>query len=120
MATLKSKRKQKEQIENLSKEVEKIVETPVEEETSANLYLNEAEQEALLEQQEVESLTKKNVSIEKMQRAVEVAQTQFNLYDRNFSVNGFVDKGSKSQLSLSNEDFDVVITIKDSEKFGII
>ena len=116
MATLKSKRKQEAEIENLSKEVENVA--PVEE-TSPSPYLNEAEQTALAEQHQKDVEDSKNVSTEKMQMAVVVVQEQFNLCDKNFSVNGFADKGSKCQLSMSNPDFDVVITVKDTEKFGI-
>ena len=134
MATLKSKRKQEAKIENLSKEVEKSKKSkktaPVEEEvtpavettpeTPVSPYMNEAEQTALAEQHEKDTAESKKVSIEKMQTAVEVAQEQFNLCDKNFSVNGFADKGSKCQLSMSNDDFDIVIVIKDTEKFGIV
>lgn len=137
MATLKSKRKQEEKIENLSKEVEKSkkktkktevaeetapAETPAvaEETTSPSPYMNEAEQTALAEQHEKDTAESKKVSIEKMQKAVEVVQEQFNLCDKNFSMNGFADKGSKCQLSMSNDDFDIVIVIKDTEKFGIV
>ena len=139
MAILKSKRKQEAKIENLSKEVEKtkkkskktapveeevtpVVETTPEtiEETSTSPYMNEAEQTALAEQHEKDTAESKKVSTEKMQMAVEVVQEQFNLCDKDFSVNGFADKGSKSQLSMSNDDFDIVIVIKDTEKFGIV
>lgn len=139
MAILKSKRKQEAKIENLSKEVEKtknkskktapveegvtpVVETTPEtiEETSTSPYMNEAEQTALVEQHEKDTAESKKVSTEKMQMAVEVVQEQFNLCDKNFSVNGFADKGSKCQLSMSNDDFDIVIVIKDTEKFGIM
>lgn len=139
MAILKSKRKQEAKIENLSKEVEKtkkkskktapveeevthVVETTPEtiEETSTSPYMNEAEQTALSEQHEKDTAESKKVSTEKMQMAVEVVQEQFNLCDKNFSVNGFADKGSKCQLSMSNDDFDIVIVIKDTEKFGIL
>lgn len=143
MAILKSKRKQEAKIENLSKEVEKTkkktkkkskktapveeevtpaVETTPEtvEETPVSPYMNEAEQTALAEQHEKDTAESKKVSTEKMQMAVEVVQEQFNLCDKNFSVNGFADKGSKCQLSMSNDDFDIVIVIKDTEKFGIM
>ena len=139
MAILKSKRKQEAKIENLSKEVEKTkkkskktapveeevtpaVETTPEtvEETPVSPYMNEAEQTALAEQHEKDTAESKKVSTEKMQMAVEVVQEQFNLCDKNFSVNGFADKGSKCQLSMSNDDFDIVITVKDTEKFGIL
>lgn len=140
MATLKSKRKQEAKIENLSKEVEKtkkkskktapveeevtpVVETTPEtpvEETPVSPYMNEAEQTALAEQHEKDTAESKKVSIAKMENAVEVVQEQFNLCDKNFSMNGFADKGSKCQLSMSNDDFDIVIVIKDTEKFGIV
>lgn len=135
MATLKSKRKQEAKIDNLSKEVEKSQKkskktAPVEEEvtpvvetspeTPVSLYMNEAEQTALAEQHEKDTAESKKVSIAKMENAVEVVQEQFNLCDKNFSVNGFADKGSKCQLSMSNDDFDIVITVKDTEKFGIM
>ena len=127
MATLKSKRSKKAEIEAIEQEVEKSTpveeQTPVEEEvpaTEESPYLNDAEQNALAEQHEKDTEKSRRVSIEKMEQAVEVVQNQFNLYDKNFSVNGFADKGSKCQLSMSNGDFDIVVTIKDSEKFGII
>lgn len=123
MATLKSKRKQKAEIEAIEQEVEKstpVEETPVEEVPSESPYLNEAEQTALAEQHEKDNAESKKVSIAKMESAVEVVSDHFNLYGHDFIVNGFADKGSKCQLSMSNGDFDIVITIKDAEKFGII
>lgn len=99
MATLKSKRKQ-----------EAVVES----------YLNEAEQTALAEQHERDVEDSLKVSTAKMESAVEVVQNHFNLCDKGFSVNGFADKGSKCQLSMSNDDFDIVVTVKDTEKFGIM
>ena len=124
MATLKSKRKQEAKIESLGTEAENIKKnsketSPVEESTSST-YMNEAEQTALAKQHEKDTAESKKVSTEKMQMAVEVVQEQFNLCDKNFSVNGFADKGSKCQLSMSNDDFDIVVVIKDTEKFGIL
>lgn len=120
MATLKSKRKQKAEVEELTTEVEQSTPEVVEETPVESPYLNDAEQTALAEQHEKDTAESKKVSIEKMESAVEVVSDKFNLYGHNFIVNGFADKGSKCQLSMSNGDFDVVITIKDSEKFGII
>ena len=121
MATLKSKRSKKAEIEALEQEVENTA--PVVEEevpaTEESPYLNEAEQNALAEQHEKDTAESKKVSIAKMERAVEVASDLFNLYDKDFIVNGFADKGSKCQIAMSNGDFDIVITIKDAEKFGI-
>lgn len=148
MATLKSRRKQQAEIENLVKkdpapkeerkstkrkpkktpEAETAVtpvETPVEEsvpveDVPTSPYMNEAEQTALAEQHEKDTEDSKKVSIDKMEEAVRVASENFNLLDKGFSVNGFADKGTKVQLSVSNGDFDLVITIKDAEKFGIL
>ena len=137
MTSLKSKRKLEAQIENLSKEPEKtkktrkkksssaeeettpIVETPVEE-TPVSPYMNEAEQTALAEQHERDTEESNKVSFDKMEETVRVVSESFNLSDKGFSVNGFSDKGSKVQLSVSNGDFDLVVTVKDAEKFGII
>lgn len=147
MATLKSRRKQQAEIENLVKDstpkeekkstkrkpkktpeaetavtpVETPVEetVPVEETPAESPYLNDAEQKALAEQHEKDSEESKKVSIDKMEEAVRVVSENFNLLDKGFSVNGFADKGTKVQLSVSNGDFDLVITIKDAEKFGI-
>lgn len=116
MATLKSKRKQEAVIENLTKEAKNSAPT---EEIPTSPYMNEAEQTALAEQHEKDVAESKKVSIEKMQKAVEVVQEQFNLCDKDFSINGFADKGSKCQLSMSNADFDIVITVKDNEKYQI-
>lgn len=119
MATLKSKRKQEAEIKELTAVAEES--TPeVVEETTESPYLNDAEQNALAEQHEKDTAESKKVSIAKMESAVEVVSDHFNLYDKNFVVNGFADKGSKCQLSMSNGDFDIVVTIKDAEKFGII
>lgn len=120
MATLKSKRSKKAEIEVLEQEVENTAPV-VEEEVPAteSPYLNEAEQNALAEQHEKDTAESKKVSIAKMERAVEVASDLFNLYGKDFIVNGFADKGSKCQIAMSNGDFDIVITIKDAEKFGI-
>lgn len=115
MATLKSKRKQEAKIENLEKEVQKS--SPAEETESK--YLNEAEQTALSEQHESDIVDSKKVSTIKMEKAVEVVQNMFNLSDKSFVMNGFADKGGKCQLSLSNDDFDIVVVVKDNEKYGI-
>ena len=117
MAVLKSKRSQEALIENLTKEVENSAPT---EDVVESKYLNEAEQDALAEQHEKDIAESKKVSIAKMEKAVEVVEEQFNLCDKSFAVNGFSDKGGKCQLSLSNDDFDLVVTVKDNEKFGII
>lgn len=119
MATLKSKRKQQELSKELTAEVEQTTPAEAEETPTESPYLNDAEQTALSEQHEKDTEESKKVSIAKMEKAVEVVSDQFNLYGHNFVVNGFADKGNKCQLSMSNGDFDIVVTIKDAEKFGI-
>lgn len=120
MATLKSKRKQKAVIEELTTEVEQSIPEVVEDTPAESPYLNDAEQTALAEQHEKDSAESKKVSTAKMERAVEVVSDHFNLYGHDFVMNGFADKGSKCQLSMSNGDFDIVVTVKDAEKFAIV
>ena len=83
-------------------------------------YLNEDEAQALSSQVESEEAEKKKVSIKKMEAVVDLVQREFHLEEGNYSVNSFADKGTKSVISLSNEDFDISITIKDNEKFNIV
>lgn len=120
MATLKSKRKKQEEIEELTAEVEQTTPVEAEDTPTESPYLNDAEQTALAEQVEKDTEESKKVSIVKMERAVEVVSDMFHLYGHDFIMNGFADKGSKCQLSMSNGDFDIVVTVKDSEKFGIV
>lgn len=85
-----------------------------------NPHINEDEAKALSEQVKADEAKSKEISIKKMEAVVECVQCEFHLDDGNYVVNAFADKGNKSQISLSNEDFDIVVTIKDNEKFGII
>ena len=85
-----------------------------------NPYINEDEARVLAEQAKADEAKSKEISIKKMEAVVECVQREFHLSDGNYVVNAFADKGNKSQISLSNEDFDIVVTIKDNEKFGII
>lgn len=122
MAMLKSK-KSKEKPDN-EKKVSKTATPEVQETASApeeavSPYLNSDEQEALATQHEKDTESEKKVSTEKLQKAVEVAENSFNLSGGNFAVTGFSDKGNKFTLSLSSEDFDLTVTIKDAEKYGI-
>lgn len=97
------------------------VESDIQKDVSTSEYLNAAEQEALASQVEkdYESDDPNKVSTKKLEAAVEMCEKTFNLSGGKFVVNGFTDKGTKFQLSLSNEDFDLNIVIKDSIKHGI-
>lgn len=55
------------------------------------------------------------VSIEKTQVVVDHLQNLFNLKDRNFVLAGYADKGNKIITTLSNEDYDVQVTIKSGD-----
>ena len=116
MATLKKMRKKEAEIEALESEVNNYDPESVDE----NPYLNEDEIESLSAQAELEEAKSKEISIKKMESVVECVQREFHLSDGNYVVNAFADKGNKSQISLSNSDFDIVVTIKDNEKFGIM
>ena len=85
-----------------------------------NPHINEDEARALAEQVKSDEVKSKEISIKKMEAVVDCVSNEFHLSEGNYVVNAFADKGNKSQISLSNEDFDIVVTIKDNEKFGII
>lgn len=100
-------------------EVNEVEVTVSDETVEENPHINEAEAEVLAKQAEAEEAKSKEISIKKMESVVECVQKEFHLSEGNYIVNAFADKGNKSQISLSNEDFDIVVTIKDNEKFGI-
>lgn len=85
----------------------------------ANPNITQEEAEALSAQVE-EAESKKEISIKKMEAVVACVQREFHLSDGDYVVTAFADKGNKSQISLSNEDFDIVVIIKDNEKFNIL
>ena len=78
--------------------------------------ITEEELDALNSQVEEE---KKQISTKKMEAVVALVQEEFVLSDKGYIVTAFADKGNKSVISLSCEDFDITVTIKDNEKFGI-
>ena len=102
------------------KKLKKEAEVEAVEVAEENPYINEAEANALSEQAQSEEAKSKEISIKKMETVVDCVQREFHLSEGNYIVNAFADKGNKSQISLSNEDFDIVITVKDNEKFGIM
>jgi hypothetical protein len=110
-------RKKEAEVEALEAEVKASAPNePVEE----NPHINEDEQKALAEQVKSDEAKSREISIKKMEAVVNCVSEAFHLSDGKYVVNAFADKGNKSQISLSNEDFDIVVTIKDNEKFGII
>ena len=121
MAKFKS-RKSEERAKEL---VEAVSEPTTEEETTSipseedNKYMNAEEREVLEEQASDIAEEESKVSTEKMQRAVDLVSRKFNLLGGDFVVTGFVDKGTKVAVSLANADFDIAITIKDSDRYGI-
>lgn len=121
MAKFKS-RKSEERAKEL---VESVSEPTTEEETTSvpseedNKYMNAEEREVLEEQASDIAEEESKVSTEKMQRAVDLVSRKFNLLGGDFVVTGFVDKGTKVAVSLANADFDIAITIKDSDRYGI-
>lgn len=121
MAKFKS-RKSEERAKEL---VESVSEPTTEEETTSvpseedNKYMNAEEREVLEEQASDVAEEESKVSTEKMQRAIDLVSRKFNLLGGDFVVTGFVDKGTKVAVSLANADFDISITIKDSDRYGI-
>ena len=110
-------RKKEAEVEALEAEVKASAPNETVEE---NPHINEDEAKALAEQVKSDEAKSKEISIKKMEAVVECVSEAFHLSDGSYVVNAFADKGNKSQISLSNEDFDIVVTIKDNEKFGII
>ena len=121
MAKFKS-RKSEERAKEL---VEAVSEPTTEGETTSvpseedNKYMNAEEREVLEEQAGDIAEEESKVSTEKMQRAIDLVSRKFNLLGGDFVVTGFVDKGTKVAVSLTNADFDIAITIKDSDRYGI-
>lgn len=121
MAKFKSRKSQ----EKAKELVESVSEPTTEEETASvpsdedNKYMNAEEREVLEEQASDVAEEESKVSTEKMQRAVDLVSRKFNLLGGDFVVTGFVDKGTKVAVSLANADFDIAITIKDSDRYGI-
>ena len=110
-------RKKEAEVEAVETEV---VDSAPTETVEENPHINEDEAKALAEQVKSDEAKSKEISIKKMEAVVECVQREFHLSEGNYVVNAFADKGNKSQISLSNDDFDIVVTIKDNEKFGIL
>ena len=110
-------RKKEAEVEALEAEVKASAPDEIVEE---NPHINEDEAKALAEQVKSDEAKSREISIKKMEAVVDCVSEAFHLSDGSYVVNAFADKGNKSQISLSNEDFDIVVTIKDNEKFGII
>ena len=121
MAKFKSRKSE----ERAKEIVEAVSEPTTEEETTSvpseedNKYMNAEEREVLEEQASDIAEEESKVSTEKMQRAIDLVSRKFNLLSGDFVVTGFVDKGTKVAVSLANADFDISITIKDSDRYGI-
>lgn len=74
---------------------------------------------AIGEPQEEELLQYDGISSDRINHAVNVLEDRFNLTGENYSVTGFKDKGNTCIVSLSNSDFDLTVTIKDTIKYDI-
>ena len=82
-------------------------------------YLNEREREALEKQVDSDNEDSSKVATVRMEKALKVVSDKFNLTNDDFILKGFSDKGTKFQMSMSNDDFDITILVKDTEKFEI-
>lgn len=74
--------------------------------------LNEDEKEALAKTAP-EDENKGEVSTAKMNSVLNLISDEFNLVDKRYTMLNYKDSGSKVTMSLSNEDYDVTITVKD-------
>lgn len=107
MAKLKSKAVETKETKDTA------VETPVEEQG----VMNEAEKEAVKEQENKVEETGANT--ERLQLATNLVSSKFNL-DDSYRVAKFDDKGKVVNLTLENGEFIVAVTIKDSDRHGMI
>lgn len=74
-------------------------------------------EESLLNKAESSS----KVSQEKMGKTLDLLSKEFNLNAKHFNLRGFNDKGDKSvAMAFSNNDFDLVITVNNQVKYGLI
>lgn len=73
--------------------------------------LNEDEKEAL--EKTAPEEVKGTVSVAKMNEVLDLVSDEFNLSDKRYTVQQYKDGGSKVTLAMSNEDYDVTITVKD-------
>lgn len=108
MAKLKSKAVETKETKDTA------VETPVTEEQGV---MNEAEKEAVKEQENKVEETGANT--ERLQLATNLVSSKFNL-DDSYRVAKFDDKGKVVNLTLENGEFIVAVTIKDSDRHGMI
>ena len=115
----KSEERAKELVESVSEPTTEEETTSVPSEEDDNKYMNAEEREVLEEQASDIAEEESKVSTEKMQRAIDLVSRKFNLLGGDFVVTGFVDKGTKVAVSLANADFDIAVTIKDSDRYGI-
>lgn len=93
---------------------EEVVETVAEE--TAEPILTEDEKDAIKKAEEKKE--KEGASTERLRLATQVVSNQFNL-DPSYKVCQFNDKGKVVVLALENSEFNIVVTIKDSDRQGM-
>lgn len=94
---------------------EVVQETPVTEEKEP--VLTEDEKEAIKSAEEKKSA--EGASTERLRLATSMVSEKFNL-GNDYSVNKFDDKGKVVKLTLENSEFIIDVTIKDSERHGLV
>lgn len=94
-----------------------VVDVENEEDVQEGVALDYPEQ---LNEDEIEALEKTApeevkgaVSVTKMNEVLDLVSDEFNLSDKRYTVQQYKDGGSKVTLAMSNEDYDVTITVKD-------
>lgn len=106
----------KKKTEEVTKEVvQEETTTPAEQEEQKQENINEEEALALAKQ--VEEDENNTVHTDKLNKALKVVHDKFGL--DGYSVMSFKDGGSKVDVSVTNGDFDLKITIRDCENEGI-
>lgn len=113
MATLKNKKAKTKEVEQEVAPVEE----PVNVEYVEEPIMTEDEKEAVKKAEELKEL--EGADTQRLRLATNVVSSKFNL-DPTYRVSKFDDKGKVVNLTLENKDFTISVTIKDSERHGMI
>ena len=103
----------------LSKKKEKeVVEEKVTQVQESEPVITEGEKEAIVNEEKRKE-EEEGADTQRLRLATNVVSSKFNL-DSSYRVTKFDDKGTVVNLTLENENFTISVTIKDSERHGMI
>lgn len=99
------------------KEKEAVEEKVTQAQESEPAVITEGEKEALVNEEKRKE--EEGADTQRLRLATNVVSSKFNL-DSSYRVTKFDDKGKVVNLTLENENFTISVTIKDSERHGMI